>query len=743
MARNAILKSVKVRCLATSANLGPGFDVAGMALLEPYDVMEFEVAQGGGTTIANEGKYSVPENPPENTLGPVIESICREYGILNGFKITIVKNIKPASGLGSSASTAVGAAVALNALYGLQLTKKQLIDYAALGEKVAAGFAHTDNVSPGILGGIVFSSESSSGVGFVNFPPIELDLLVVLPDKEKGSTKKMRGAIPEMVEWNKARGNLMAQSALFASAIESNPEKFIEAVHGKDQIVEKARAQVPALDHLPAIQALGDKYGFGVFASGAGPAVIAACKKDNANKGRMEKDVSAYFKSKKVAVSLIWTQISPKGAEIIDAKGNNSSDWNGKIMGNDESSDWNVKMTGNNNISKVQCIECRNVEMGDANRCPICGGLLEILHDFSKIAGISKKLFESRTGSGVWRFKELIHPSLEEKFIISRDEGNTFLYTHKKVDEYAGIKGILLKHEGENPTGSFKDRGMTVAISQAAKVGAKKVACASTGNTSASMSAYASLGGIESVVFIPEGKIATGKLSQSLAYGAKIEQIKGNFDSAMEKVQVKSKEGGMHLLNSINPWRIEGQKTIIFEMLMQLDWESPDWIAVPAGNLGNTSAFGKALREAKDLGLIEKIPRLLSVQAQGAAPFYRMWKNKGKALVAETKPETIATAIRIGNPISWPKAIRAIEYTNGVVEQVTDGEIMDAKAVIDGAGIGCEPASAATIAGVKKLVMAGIIKEGEKIVCILTGNLLKDPDATIGYHQVKLGNLNG
>ncbi|HLC48255.1 MAG TPA: threonine synthase, partial [Candidatus Norongarragalinales archaeon] len=348
------------------------------------------------------------------------------------------------------------------------------------------------------------------------------------------------------------------------------------------------------------------------------------------------------------------------------------------------------------------------------------------------------KLFSSRNGSGVWRFKELVHPTIGDRHIVSRNEGNTFIYTHKSIDEYAGISGILLKHEGENPTGSFKDRGMTVAISEAMRAGAKIVACASTGNTSASMSSYASLASIPSTVFIPEGKIAVGKLSQSLAYGAKIEQVKGNFDSAMEQVQKKSKMEGLCLLNSINPWRIEGQKTIIFELLMQLRWEPPDWIVVPAGNLGNTSAFGKALKEAKVLGLIEKVPRLLSVQAEGAAPFYRMWIGKEKGLAPETQPETIATAIRIGNPISWPKALRAIKFTNGIVEKVSDQEIMDAKAAIDGAGIGCEPASAATIAGVKKLVQAGIIKEGEKVVCILTGNLLKDPDATIGYHKAKL-----
>jgi threonine synthase len=278
---------------------------------------------------------------------------------------------------------------------------------------------------------------------------------------------------------------------------------------------------------------------------------------------------------------------------------------------------------------------------------------------------------------------------------------------------------------------------MTVAVSEAVRQRAKSVACASTGNTSASMAAYAAQAGLRGVVFIPEGEIAYGKLSQALAYGSKVVQVPGSFDDAMRIVQETSKDLGLYLLNSVNPWRVEGQKTIVFELLHQRGWEPPDWIVVPAGNLGNTSAFGKALFELVELGWIEKVPRIASIQAEGAAPFYKLWKGGGSSLEA-LKPETVATAIKIGNPVSWEKALRVINETDGVVEVVSDAEIMDAKAVVDECGVGCEPASAASVAGARKLAASGVIKPDEDVVCILTGNLLKDPDATVGYHTGKL-----
>lgn len=371
----------------------------------------------------------------------------------------------------------------------------------------------------------------------------------------------------------------------------------------------------------------------------------------------------------------------------------------------------------------LRCIECGKENEQD-RKCE-CGGLLEVVHEFGNV---NKKLFENRKGSGVWRYKELVHPELPKKYIVSMGEGNTNIYENKKIEDFVRIK-LKLKHEGQNPTGSFKDRGMSVGVSEAMRLGKKVVACASTGNTSASMAAYAAFAGIKARIFIPKGKIALGKLAQALAYGAEINQVEGSFDLAMQRVQ----EQDAYILNSINPWRLEGQKTIMIELLHQLNWEPPDWVAVPGGNLGNTSAFAKAFKELEQLDIIEKIPKLAVIQAEGANPFYRSMKKGVIELV--DNPETIATAIRIGRPVNIRKAIRAIEYTKGVVEQVTDQEIMDAKKVVDGCGIGCEPASAASVAGVKKLVERGIIKKGEVVVGILTGNILKDPEVILKQHS--------
>lgn len=396
-------------------------------------------------------------------------------------------------------------------------------------------------------------------------------------------------------------------------------------------------------------------------------------------------------------------------------------------------------------MTMFKCIRCGDTKPADEVYVCDCGGLYEVEHVFSDI---SLDVFDDRLGgfsppwhSGVWRYKELVHPELDSQYIVTRPEGNTTLYKRKNISYYAGVNDLHLKHEGENPTGSFKDRGMTVGVSVALSRGATKVACASTGNTSASMAAYSAQSGLKGVVFIPEGMIAYGKLAQALAYGAQVIQVKGNFDDAMNLIREASKKLGFYILNSLNPWRIEGQKSIIFEMLHQRGWAPPDWIAVPAGNLGNTSAFGKALRELKNLGLIKKIPRIAAIQAKGANPFYNLWNSKNKQL-NPVKPDTIATAIKIGNPVSWEKALRSIKETDGVVEQVSDNEIMDAKAVIDASGVGCEPASATSVAGIKKLREKGVIASDEVVVCVLTGNLMKDSDTTVKYHLGKLEKIN-
>jgi threonine synthase len=260
------------------------------------------------------------------------------------------------------------------------------------------------------------------------------------------------------------------------------------------------------------------------------------------------------------------------------------------------------------------------------------------------------------------------------------------------------------------------------------RLGARAVACASTGNTSASLAAYAAQAGIPGIVFVPAGKVASGKLAQTLAYGARCLQVRGDFDAAMRLVREACDRLGIYLVNSINPFRIEGQKTIVWELLQDLDWHAPDWIVVPAGNLGNTSAFGKALREALAAGWIDRMPRLAAVQARGANPFFRSFAE-GFATRHRVAAETVASAIRIGDPVSHDRAVAAIRDTNGVVTEVTDEELMAAKRKIDGMGIGCEPASATTLAGVERLRREGTLAAHERVVCVLTGHLLKDPEA--------------
>ena len=406
--------------------------------------------------------------------------------------------------------------------------------------------------------------------------------------------------------------------------------------------------------------------------------------------------------------------------------------------------------TGNLNQSlkhplKLRCIACgAEYEPLEVRYRCVCGGLLDAVHDLDALRQINlRKVWQERWGSrsfpdesGVWRYRELILP-VEESRIVSRMEGNTRLYPAGKAGQYAGLDHLFLKHEGENPTGSFKDRGMTCGVTAARLAGARSVACASTGNTSASMASYAAVCGMRAVIFIPEGKIAHGKLSQSLAYGGRTLQIEGDFDAAMKLVEEVCARLNIYLLNSINPFRIEGQKAIAIELLHQLDWQAPDWIVLPGGNLGNSSAIGKALRELHELGIIRNKPRIAVIQAQGANPLYRMWSDK-TPFEPVPNPETIATAIRIGNPLSWQRSLREVELSGGVVEQVSDQEILDAKAWVDAAGIGAEPASCCSVAGARKLREKGVIQKDDLVIGILTGHLLKDPDTTVQYHTGQL-----
>jgi threonine synthase len=386
----------------------------------------------------------------------------------------------------------------------------------------------------------------------------------------------------------------------------------------------------------------------------------------------------------------------------------------------------------------LRCIECGSQYPTNQvlTRCA-CGGLLDLELDLH--APVDVNLFESRlrtlTGpnrSGVWRYRELL-PPVPEGAIVSKPEGNTNLYERPQLTQWAGVDRLVLKHEGENPSGSFKDRGMTVATSQACWAGARMVACASTGNTSASMASYAALANIPALVFVPEGKIAAAKLGQTIAYGAQVIQVRGDFDSAMRLVQEASLEYDIYLLNSVNPFRVEGQKTIVYELLHQLSWEMPDWLVVPGGNLGNSSAFGKALVDLKAAGIINRFPRVVIVQAAGAAPFYNAYRS-GFRSYATVTAETVATAIRIGAPLGYTKARRTIELTDGVVEAVSDDEILEAKAMIDRSGIGCEPASATSLAGIRKLVQSGVIPPNAFVAGVLTGHVMKDADTVMSYH---------
>ena len=403
---------------------------------------------------------------------------------------------------------------------------------------------------------------------------------------------------------------------------------------------------------------------------------------------------------------------------------------------------------------KLRCVETGAEYAGDDPRYRSdTGSVLDVEHDLERLSGQDlPALFDQRLAStkaidrsGVWRFRELILP-VSEDLIVARGEGATTLYDTPHVARYAGVDRLQLKHEGENPTGSFKDRGMATGTTVARLFNATSVACASTGNTSASMASYAAIAGLDAYVFIPSGKIATGKLSQALAYGARTIQIDGNFDTAMQLVERVCNERGVYLLNSLNPFRVEGQKAIMLEILQDLRWEVPDWLVLPGGNLGNNSALFKALSELRCLGVIDRYPRFAIIQAAGANPLYRAFKagkhhceSSGGRVEPLPNVETIASAIRIGDPISWRKTFRALRETDGVVEEVTDDEIMDAKSVVDRAGIGAEPASCATVAGLRKLVASGVIRSDERIVGVLTGHLLKDPDATTGYH---LGTLD-
>jgi threonine synthase len=329
-------------------------------------------------------------------------------------------------------------------------------------------------------------------------------------------------------------------------------------------------------------------------------------------------------------------------------------------------------------------------------------------------------------------------PFDDEVQVVSLGEGNTQLYDAPRCADYCGLQRLRLKHQGNNPTGSFKDTGMTVAVTQAKKLGMRRVVCASTGNTAASLASYAARAGMECMIMAPAGQVSAAKLAQALDYGAKVQEIEGNFDTCMRAIRELVHDGSAYLVNSINPFRIEGQKTVAFELAEQLDWRMPDHLVVPGGNLGYSSAFGKGIRELLAAGLIDRQPQITVVQAEGAAPFARFHDEHGSELINEEQPQTLASAIKIGAPVSWKKAWSAVQDSSGRVITVSEQQIADAKAMIGRDGIGCEPASATTVAGIQKLVNEDVIKNDDSVVAVLTGHLLKDTDYVIKYHEGRL-----
>lgn len=405
------------------------------------------------------------------------------------------------------------------------------------------------------------------------------------------------------------------------------------------------------------------------------------------------------------------------------------------------------------NTAHLKCISCHTQYPSREilYNCPRskCGdekgaNLLDVAYDFPRLDpqklkavwALRRTSNDPTDRSGVWRFRELLPFCDDPEKVVTMEEGDTPLLKAPGCAEYVGLPNLLVKHQGWNPTGSFKDPGMSAAITQARILGMKVVACSSTGNTSAAEAAYARRAGVLPIVLIPEGKISLGKLSQSLDYGALTIQIKGDFDVTMKLIMQVAPELGIYVVNSINPFRIEGQKTIVPELLEQLDWQVPDRIVVPGGNLGHASSVWKGLRELEELGFIEKFPRITIIQAKQADPLYKA-VTKGESHLTPVHADTLATAINIGNPVSFEKALQGVKETDGWITEVTEQEIADAKAVIGKDGIGCEPASAVTIAGLRRIVRGGTdapLNENETIVVILTGHLLKDPAYTAAYH---------
>jgi threonine synthase len=741
---------VTVRVPATSANLGPGFDCLGLALklyttfeveLLPADMahdreplIEISSAWGGDRAID-----ALPADHRNLFYQTMVRRLADLAVPVPAVKVRASLGIPPGRGLGSSATAVIGGLLAAEAIAGRTPSEKQragLVDAAVALEHGS----HSDNVAAALLGGLVVTTwDERNNSWYAVHAPLPANLCAVLfVPAFPMDTIAGRELLPGQYTKADAVHNL-GHVALLLTALAVGDLQGIGAAMN-DRFHEPYRARV--FPQLPDLLAAARSAGaHGACLSGSGSAILALTTE------RTQEVASALAQAAR--------SLNVDGRVVIAG-----FDHCGATVVIDHCGPRVEISTSSREEIALSCTSCERrfpLERTDY-RCT-CGQPLDVALDNVGTAmdgHALRQCFDERLSSldaldrsGVWRFRELLPlPGVEP---ITRPEGQTNLYPagraqqshgHGHVGEFTGLDHLWLKHEGENPTGSFKDRGMTVGVSVARWLGASAVACASTGNTSASMAAYAAQAGLRAIVLLPAGKVAAGKLSQAIAYGAEIRQVAGDFDRAMADVERMCLDEGIYLLNSLNPFRILGQQSLAFELLQQFAWGVPDWIVLPAGNLGNTSALGMGLLRARQLGLIDRLPRIASVQAAGANPFYQSYLD-GFTSLHPVKAQTIATAINIGDPVSYLRAKSVIQATNGLVAQVTDEEILQAKAVIDRVGIGCEPASAASVAGVRQLVSRGVIQPSERVVAVLTGNLLKDTDAIMLAHQVSRQTLTG
>ncbi len=719
---------VEVRVPASSANLGPGFDCLGLAL-DLYNSFVFEQLPAGSASpqIAYESAWG-----DDAALAALpVDGSNLAYRVFAGHLAQLGCAVPPVSlrgalgipasrGLGSSASAVVAGLLAADAFAGQPdsaMRRRALVAEAARYERGQ----HADNVAAALLGGLSAVARAGDAWHAVRVPlPRPLRAVLFVPSFAM-DTVACRALLPQQYSHADAIHNV-GHAGLLIAALAAGEYDVLGAAMD-DRLHEPYRAKL--FPQMPDLIAAARSAGaYGACLSGGGSAILAlAGERAQAVAQAMMLAAAASNAEGRVII----LEIAAEGAQVRARQREP------------------LTFTCPNGHREA---ELRRTDY----RCH-CGAPLDVDlaatgaerdgAEWRHIFDDRRRLQQAVDQSGVWRFRELLLP-IPEIVPLARPEGDTHLYAagrslgasgHARVGAFAGVDHLWLKHEGENPTGSFKDRGMTVGVSVAHWLGATAVACASTGNTSASMAAYAAQAGMRAIVILPEGKVAAGKLGQAIAYGAEIHQIPGDFDQAMADVERMCLEQGIYLLNSLNPFRILGQQSLAFELAQQFGWEMPDWIALPAGNLGNTSALGAGLLRAHQLGIIDRIPRIAAIQAAGANPFYQSYLA-GFAAFQPVQAHTIATAINIGNPVSFPRARVVIAATNGVVTQVTDDEILQAKAVIDGAGIGCEPASAASVAGARRLVAEGIIKPEERVVCVLTGNVLKDPDAILKAREM-------